>query len=98
MSILRVRGWLASYRCIGIRTRILLVRWDRRGSSTRKREREMFGTAIKKTALLGLLVAGTTGTLAAQEELRPSDTWNVPTCNRIVGTPAVTYTTDEGAT
>jgi hypothetical protein len=58
----------------------------------------MFGTAVKKTAILGLLAAGTTGALAAQEELRPSGTWNVPTCNRVVGTAAVTYTTDEGAT
>lgn len=59
----------------------------------------MLQDVIKKTAVLGLLIAGTTVTLAAQEEIgRPTDTWNAPACNRIVGTSAVTYTTDEGAT
>lgn len=58
----------------------------------------MLQNVVKKTAVLGLLIAGTTGALAAQEELRPADTWTVPACSRIVGTPAVTYTTDEGAT
>lgn len=58
----------------------------------------MLQNVVKNIAVLGLLIAGTTGALAAQEELRPADTWTVPTCNRIVGTSAVTYSTDEGAT
>lgn len=52
----------------------------------------------KSTVVASLLVLGT-GAAVAQETIgAPSDTWKVPTCQRIVGTSGVTYTLDEGAT
>ena len=49
-------------------------------------------------AILILTLLPIAGLAAGQTDNLPSQTWETPSCRRVVGTPAVTFTSDEGAT
>ena len=54
---------------------------------------------VRSVSFLCLLGFGVTAAASAQEQIGPpSSTWTLPACSRIVGSSALTFTADDGAT